>query len=69
MSKVILSKTDLVPCQEDPDQLFDAVNFVSSVVYLENIELSIEQCFDLIKHGVEPKKPLYLKKTMKSLQK
>ena len=69
MSTIPSSQLDFVPRQEDSDQLFDTGNLFLSVVYLENIELSIENCFVLINHGFEPTKPLHSNKTINIFQK
>ena len=65
MSTIPLYQLDFVHLQEYSDQLFDAGNIFLSVVDLDNVDLSIEQCFDLINHSVEPTKPLHLNKTIK----
>ena len=68
MSTITSSQLDFIPRQEDSDQLFDAGNIVLYVVDIDNIDLSIEKCFDLIKHGVERTKLLHLNNTMKDLR-
>ena len=68
MSSIPFSEFDFSP-QEEYVRFNDADSAIASVVDLESLNLSIDHCFDLIDHGVQPSKPLHENKKMKDLQK
>ena len=68
MSSIPFSEFDFSP-QEEYVRFNDADSPIASVVDLESLNLSIDHCFDLIDHGVQPSKPLHENKKMKDLQK
>ena len=68
MSSIPFSEFDFSP-QEEYVRFNDADIAIASVVDLESLNLSIDHCFDLIDHGVQPSKPLHENKKMKDLQK
>ena len=55
--------------QEEYELLNDVDRYIASVLDLENLNLSINHCFDLIDHDVQPSKPLNEKIILKHLQK
>ena len=68
ISSIPNSQLDFSP-QVEYARFNDADSAIASVVDLESLNLSIDHCFDLIDHGVQPSKPLHENKKMKDLQK
>ena len=69
MPYIPFSRTDLPSSWERYERFYDADSAIASVLENENVDISIDYCFDLIEHSVHPSKLLHENKKMKKLQK
>ena len=69
MYSIPFSKLDFSPSQEEYERFNESESTITSVVYLDSLNLSIDHSFNLIDHGVQPSNPLHDYNKMKYLQK